>query len=189
MHVCLGGRGLPRGHPQRFVLSVLDSLLGGSLSSRLFQEVREKRGLAYSIYSFTSMYGETGLVGVYFGCRPDRLAQVTETVDAELVHVSTEPVPTEELERAKQHLKGRMLLGLESTNSRMIRLGKAVLMGTEILSLDEMTRRVEAVTAEQVLELAADLFDPCGFSVAGIGTEKGCFEEAFANGGLGSTTR
>jgi len=189
MHVCLGGRGLPRGDPRRFVLSVLDSLLGGSLSSRLFQEVREKRGLVYSIYSFTSMYCETGLVGVYFGCRPDRLAQVTETVDAELGRVAREPVPADELERAKQHLKGRMLLGLESTNSRMTRLGKAVLMGTEILSLDEMTRRVEAVTAEQVLELASELFDPAGLSVAGIGTEERFFEEAFASGTLGSSTR
>lgn len=189
MHVCLGGRGLSRGHPQRFVLSVLDSLLGGSLSSRLFQEVREKRGLVYSIYSFNSMYSETGLVGVYFGCRPDRLAQVTETVDCELARVSTEPVPPDELERAKQHLKGRLLLGLESTNSRMTRLGKAVLTGTEILSLDEMTKRVEAVTAEQVLELAADLFDPSRLSVAGIGTEERYFAEAFANGSLGSSTR
>jgi predicted Zn-dependent peptidase len=189
MHVCLGGKGLPRNDPRRFVLSALDSLLGGSLSSRLFQEVREKRGLVYSIFSFTSMYKETGLVGVYFGCRPDRLALVTETVEAELARVSTQPVPADELERAKEHLKGRLVLGLESTHSRMSRLGKAVLTGSEILTLDEMTARVDAVTAEQVLELAAELFDPARLSVTGIGTEERHFEEAFSNGSLGSTTR
>jgi predicted Zn-dependent peptidase len=189
MHVCLGGKGLPRNDPRRFVLSALDSLLGGSLSSRLFQEVREKRGLVYSIYSFTSMYKETGLVGVYFGCRPDRLAQVTETVEAELARVSTELVPADELERAKEHLKGRLVLGLESTHSRMSRLGKSVLTGSEILTLDEMTARVDAVTAEQVLEMASELFDPTRLSVAGIGTEEKYFQEAFSNGRLGSTTR
>ncbi|MHB1343726.1 MAG: M16 family metallopeptidase [Thermoleophilia bacterium] len=189
MHVCLGGRGLPRNDPRRFVLSVLDSLLGGSLSSRLFQEVREKRGLVYSIYSFSSMYRETGMVGVYFGCRPDRLVQVTETVEAELARVSTEPVPAEELRRAKEHLKGRLILGLESTNSRMHRLGKGLLTGSEILGLDELTRRVDAVDAAQVLDLAAELFDPAAFSVAGIGTDEAVFKQAFSNGSLGVATR
>lgn len=189
MHVCLGGRGLPRNDSRRFVLSVLDSLLGGSLSSRLFQEVREKRGLVYSIYSFSSMYRETGMVGVYFGCRPDRLAQVTETVEAELARVSTEPVPAEELQRAKEHLKGRLILGLESTHSRMNRLGKGLLTDSEILGLDELTRRVDAVDAEQVLELAAELFDPAGLSVAGVGTQEDVFNQAFSNGPLGVSSR
>jgi predicted Zn-dependent peptidase len=189
MHVCLGGRGLPRNDSRRFVLSVLDSLLGGSLSSRLFQEVREKRGLVYSIYSFSSMYRETGMVGVYFGCRPDRLAQVTETVEAELGRVSTEPVPAEELQRAKEHLKGRLILGLESTHSRMNRLGKGLLTDSEILGMDELTRRVDAVDAERVLELAAELFDPAELSVAGIGTQEDVFNQAFSNGPLGVSSR
>lgn len=189
MHVCLGGRGLPRNDPRRFVLSVLDSLLGGSLSSRLFQEVREKRGLVYSIYSFSSMYRETGMVGVYFGCRPDRLAQVTETVEAELARVSTEPVPEEELLRAREHLKGRLILGLESTQSRMNRLGKGLLTDSEILDLDELTRRVDAVDREQVLELASELFDPNALSVAGVGTDEDVFRRAFSNGSLGASTR
>ncbi|MBU2603418.1 MAG: insulinase family protein [Actinobacteria bacterium] len=181
VHVCLGGRGLPRNHEKRFVLTVLDSLLGGSLSSRLFQEVREKRGLVYSIYSFASQYREAGMAGVYFGCRPDRLATVIETVQVELARIVTEAVPTDEVERAKEHVKGRLLLGLESTNSRMSRLGKGVLTGAELLDLDEITRRVESVTAEEILELAADLFEPSALSVAGIGTDETGFRAAFEN--------
>ena len=160
MHVCLGGVGLARDDERRFQLSVLDSLFGGSLSSRLFQEVREKRGLVYSVYSFSSLYQETGLSGLYFGCRPERLEAVMETVGRELVRLVEEPVPDGELQRAKEHLKGRMILGLESTSSRMTRLGKGVLTDTEILSLDELAARIEAVTSEQVLELAAEVYRP-----------------------------
>lgn len=182
MHVCLGGEGLARTDERRFILSVLDSLLGGSLSSRLFQEVREKRGLVYSIYSFSNLYRETGLCGVYFGCRPDRLAQVTETVTAELVRLGEELVPDDELERAKQHLKGRMILGLESTPSRMTRLGKAVLTGTEILSLDDLAARVDKVTAEEVLELGATLFRPEAMSMVGVGADQDVFDAVVPDG-------
>ena len=162
MHVCFGGVGMARDDDRRFQLSVLDSLFGGSLSSRLFQEVREKRGLVYSVYSFSSLYTETGLTGLYFGCRPERLDAVMETVGRELVRLVTEPVPEDELQRAKEHLKGRMILGLESTSSRMTRLGKGVLTETEILSVDELAERIEAVTSEEVLELAAEVYRPAG---------------------------
>jgi predicted Zn-dependent peptidase len=177
MHVCLGGIGMARDDERRFQLSVLDSLFGGSLSSRLFQEVREKRGLVYSVYSFSSMYKETGLSGLYFGCRPERLEAVMETVGRELVRLVKEPVPADELQRAKEHLKGRMILGLESTSSRMTRLGKGVITQTEILSLDELARRIDAVTSEQVLELAAEVYRPAALSVVGIGAD----ESGFAN--------
>ncbi len=120
------GVGLARDDARRYQLSVLDSLFGGSLSSRLFQEIREKRGLVYSVYSFSSLYQETGLTGLYFGCRPERLEAVMETVGRELQRLVSEPVPEDELQRAKEHLKGRMILGLESTSSRMTRLGKGV---------------------------------------------------------------
>ena len=176
MHVCLGGVGLARGDERRFQLSVLDSLFGGSLSSRLFQEIREKRGLVYSVYSFSSLYQETGLTGLYFGCRPERLDAVMETVNRELLRLVTEPVPGEELQRAKEHLKGRMILGLESTSSRMTRLGKGVLTGTEILSLDELAERIEAVTPEQLLELASEVYRPSRLSVVGIGSDQSQFE-------------
>ena len=177
MHVCLGGVGLARDDERRFVLSVMDSLFGGSLSSRLFQEVREKRGLVYSIYSFSSLFWETGLTGLYFGCRPERLEAVVETVNRELCRLVSEPVPEDELQRAKEHLKGRMILGLESTSSRMTRLGKGVLTDTEILSLDELAQRVDDVTSEQVLELSAELYDPNRMSIVGIGSDEGQFTE------------
>jgi len=178
MHVCLGGVGMARSDPRRFQLSVLDSLFGGSLSSRLFQEVREKRGLVYSVYSFSSMYAETGLSGVYFGCRPERLEAVMETVGRELVRLSTELVPEDELRRAKEHLKGRVILGLESTSSRMTRLGKGILTNTEILSLDELAERIDAVTSEDVLRLANEVYRPGGLSVVGIGAVEECFTSA-----------
>lgn len=182
MHVCLGGEGLPRNHERRFALSVLDSLLGGSLSSRLFQEVREKRGLVYSIYSFSNMFRETGLCGVYFGCRPDRVCQVMETVTHELEQIGRELVPSDELHRAKEHLKGRIILGLESTSSRMTRLGKALLMGTEILSLDELAERIDRVTVDDVQLLAQQLFAPERMSVVGIGSDRSVFEAAVPAG-------
>jgi predicted Zn-dependent peptidase len=176
MHVCLAGVGLARDDERRFQLSVLDSLFGGSLSSRLFQEIREKRGLVYSVYSFSSLYQETGLTGLYFGCRPERLEAVMETVGRELLRLVSEPVPEEELQRAKEHLKGRMILGLESTSSRMTRLGKGVLTRTEILSLDELAARIEAVTPEQVLEIASEVYQPGQLSVVGIGSDRTQFE-------------
>jgi predicted Zn-dependent peptidase len=176
MHVCLGGVGLARDDARRYQLSVLDSLFGGSLSSRLFQEIREKRGLVYSVYSFSSLYQETGLTGLYFGCRPERLEAVMETVGRELSRLVSELVPDDELQRAKEHLKGRMILGLESTSSRMTRLGKGVITNTEILSLDELAARIEAVTPGQVLELAAELYRPAGLSVVGIGSDRSQFE-------------
>ncbi len=178
MHVCMGGVGIARDDERRFQLSVLDSLFGGSLSSRLFQEVREKRGLVYSVYSFSSMYEETGVSGLYFGCRPERLDTVMETVGREVQRLVSEPVPEEELQRAKEHLKGRMILGLESTSSRMTRLGKGVLCGIEILSLDELARRIEAVSSEEVLELAAEVYSPGGLSVVGIGADESRFVSA-----------
>jgi len=178
MHVCLGGIGLARDDERRFQLSVLDSLFGGSLSSRLFQEIREKRGLVFSVYSFSSLYAETGLTGLYFGCRPERLDAVMETVVRELVRLGNEPVPEDELQRAKEHLKGRTILGLESTSSRMTRLGKGVLTETEILSSDELAERIEAVTSEEVMELAAEVYRPAALSVVGIGAEQDRFEDA-----------
>jgi len=178
MHVCLGGVGLARDDERRFQLSVMDSLFGGSLSSRLFQEVREKRGLVYSVYSFSSLYQETGLSGIYFGCRPDRLGAVMETVGRELVRLCEEMVSDDELLRAKEHLKGRMILGLESTASRMTRLGKGMTTDTEILSLDELAERIDAVTSRDVVSLAEEVYHPGALSVVGIGNDEDAFNVA-----------
>jgi len=175
MHVCLGGPSLARDDDRRYALSVLDSLFGGSLSSRLFQEVREKRGLVYSIYSFSNLYQETGLSGLYFGCRPERLGTVMEVVGRELVRLVKEPVPPDELARAKEHLKGKVILGLENTASRMTRLGKGLLTKTEILSLDELAARIDAVTSEELMELATHVYHPGNLSVVGIGADEAQF--------------
>lgn len=175
IHVCLGGPGLALQDERRYVLSVLDSLFGGALSSRLFQEVREKRGLVYSIFSFASMYRETGLTGVYFGCRPERLEEVVTTVRREIDRLRAEPVGEEELVRAREHVKGRVILGLESTSSRMSRLGKGIVTETEIVSLDEAAARIDAVTAEQIQGLAVELLDPDCLSYVGIGADEAAF--------------
>jgi predicted Zn-dependent peptidase len=188
MHVCLGGVGLARDDERRFQLSVLDSLFGGSLSSRLFQEIREKRGLVYSVYSFSTLYQETGLSGLYFGCRPDRLAQVMEIVGHELVRLLEEPVPDDELRRAKEHLKGRLILGLESTSSRMTRAGKGVITETEILSLDQLAARIDAVASEEVALLAAEVYRPASLSVVGIGADQDAFTSAIADDCLANLT-
>src|SRR2546423_1336349 len=159
-HLCLGAPGISRGDERRFVLRVLDTILGGSSSSRLFQEVREKRGLAYAVYSYSSQYVDTGQVGVYVGTRPDNVAKAMDVIAAELRRIATEPVDAAELSRAKENVKGRLALSLESTLTRMNRLGGSVLMGIPVLSLDEMVDRIDAVGADDVAVLADELFAP-----------------------------
>jgi predicted Zn-dependent peptidase len=174
-HLCLGGPGIARGDERRFALRVLDTILGGSTSSRLFQEVREKRGLAYSVYSYSSQYVDSGHVGVYVGTRPDNVRKAMDVIGTELRKIVEEPVEADELERAKENVKGRTALSLESTLTRMNRLGGSVLMGVPLLSLDEMVAAIDAVTAEDVQSLAADLFDPMRLSAAGVGGDEGAF--------------
>ena len=128
-HVCLGGPGLARHDERRFALRVLDNVFGGTSSSRLFQEVRERRGLAYAVYSFTSAYQDTGQVGLYIGTRPDNIGEGLSVVGAELARMREEPATPDELERAKENLKGRVVLALESTGARMNRLGSEILAG------------------------------------------------------------
>jgi predicted Zn-dependent peptidase len=124
-HICLGGRGIRRDDDRRFALSVLDAVLGGSTSSRLFQEVREKRGLAYSVYSWASHYRDTGQLGIYVGTRQDNVAQAMDVIGHELQRLQVEPVGEDELVRAREHVKGRIVLSMESTASRMHRLGRS----------------------------------------------------------------
>ncbi len=168
-HLCLGAPGIPRGDDRRFALRVLDTILGGSTSSRLFQEVREKRGLAYSVYSYSSQYVDSGQVGVYVGTRPDNVGKAMDVIGAELRRIVTDPVDPSELERAKENVKGRLALSLESTLTRMNRLGGSVLMGVPLLSLDEMVAAIEDVSADDVQALAAELFAPERMSAAGVG--------------------
>ena len=177
-HVCLGGTGLSRHDDRRFALRVLDTIFGGTSSSRLFQEIRERRGLAYAVYSFTSAYQDTGQVGLYVGTRPENLDEAMAIVATELDHLRAEPATDEELERAKENLKGRVVLALESTGARMNRLGSEVLAGAPLLSLDEVVERIEAVSLEDLARLVAELWASERLSAAGIGPEQERFEEA-----------
>lgn len=159
-HLVLGGLGYSREHPSRFTWGVLDNLLGGGMSSRLFQEVRERRGLAYSIYSYRTTFSETGAWAVYAGITPNNAAEVLKVITHELDSLLADGITEKELERAKGHMRGGVVLGLEDPSSRMSRLGKSELMHGEILSVDEIVRRVDAVTIEDVSKVAQELLQP-----------------------------
>jgi predicted Zn-dependent peptidase len=180
-HVCLGGPGLSRHDDRRFALRVLDTIFGGTSSSRLFQEVRERYGLAYSVYSFTSAYQDSGEVGLYVGTRPDNIAEALKVVGGELEKLARIPATAAELERAKENLKGRVLLALESTGARMSRLGSELLAQAPLLTLDEVVANIENVTLSDLEELATELWNPERLSVAGIGPDEDRFTEALVN--------
>jgi len=177
-HLCLGGAGIPRGDERRFALRVLDTILGGSTSSRLFQEVREKRGLAYSVYSYGSHYADTGQVALYVGTRPDNVARAVEVIGSELRRLHDDGVTEDELERARDNVKGRTVLAMESTLTRMNRLGSSVLMGVPLLTIDEVLAAFDAVTLDDVNRLALDLWLPTRMSAAGVGGDEAAFRRA-----------
>ena len=154
----LGMKGLTRTDERRYALGILNTALGGGTSSRLFQEVREHRGLAYSVYSFASHHADAGLVGVSVGCLPGKLDDVLATVRAELAKVAAEGITADELARGKGQLRGGLVLGLEDSGSRMSRLGKAELVYDEFLSIDDVIGRIDAVTLDEVRSVAAALF-------------------------------
>jgi predicted Zn-dependent peptidase len=179
-HVCLSAPGIARDDERRYAGSVLDAIVGGSASSRLFQEIREKRGMAYSVYSYASQYRETGQVGLYVGTREEHLPDCAEIAVAQLVDLASGNIGGGELDRAKENIKGRILLGLESTANRMTRLGRATVTDMPILSVREIVKRTEAVSAGDVAELARELLAPERLSAAGIGPDEGRFREAVA---------
>ena len=163
---------------RRFAASLLDAILGGSASSRLFQEIREKRGMAYAVYTFLSQYTDTGVVGVYLGTREDNLAAALEITSQQIADIAGGNLSEAELERAKENLKGRLVLSMESTSTRMSRLGKALITDTELLSLDRIIAEIDAVDAPLVSELAAHLLAAERLSVAGIGPSEDRFRKA-----------
>jgi predicted Zn-dependent peptidase len=179
-HVCLGGAGINREDERRYALAILDTVFGGSTSSRLFREVREKRGLAYAVGSYTQQFVDGGLIGLYVGTREDNIEQACEVIGAELGQLHAEGISDEELERSKEHVKGRIVLSSESTAARMSRIGKAVLFGTPLLTLDEMLAKVDAVTNEDVAELARELYGPDSLSAAAIAPSEERFRTALA---------
>ncbi len=157
VNLVLGVPGVDRNDPRRFALGVLNNALGGGMSSRLFQEVREKRGLAYSVYSYHSQYSDAGLFGVYAGCLPKKVDDVLDLCRAELQRVCFRGITAEELDRGKGQLRGSLVLGLEDTGSRMTRIGKSELVYGEMLSLDDILSRIADVTLDDVAAVASDL--------------------------------
>ncbi|MGA8746067.1 MAG: pitrilysin family protein [Solirubrobacterales bacterium] len=179
-HICFGAPGLKRDDERRYALAVLDSIFGGSTSSRLFREVREKRGLAYSVGSYNEQYTDSGLVATYVGTREDNVAEACAIIGAELERLRGEPVSAEELARGKESVKGRLVLSSESTGARMTRISRATLFGLPIDSLDLMLAKVDAVTVEDLTELAAELYGAEGLSAACVGRAESHFRDALA---------
>jgi predicted Zn-dependent peptidase len=188
-HVCIGAPGIARSDRRRFAASLLDALLGGSASSRLFQEIREKRGMAYAVYTFASQYTDTGLIGFYVGTRAENLAECLEIATAQIAEVAEGRLRKGEIERAKENLKGRIMLSLESTSNQMSRLGKSLISDTELLSLDRLIAEIDAVTPEAIAELAAVLLAPEKLSAAGIGPDEERFREALRRTGAEPATQ
>ncbi|ADL45042.1 M16 family metallopeptidase [Micromonospora aurantiaca (nom. illeg.)] len=167
-HVILGCPGIDRTDDRRFALGVLNNVLGGGMSSRLFQEIREQRGLAYSVYSYASQYADSGVFAVYAGCAPGKVDEVLDLTRAELARVAAEGITEAELARGKGMSKGSFVLGLEDTGSRMSRLAKGELLYGNLMPVDDLLARVDAVTLDDVNTLAADLLGrPMSLAVVG----------------------
>ncbi len=156
-NLVLGVPAMARTDERRFALGVLNSALGGGMSSRLFQEVREKRGLAYSVYSYAAQYADTGMLGVYVGCAPKKVDQVVALCREELARIAEHGITPDELARGKGQLRGGLVLGLEDTSSRMGRIAKAELVYGELPSVDELIARVDGVSLDDVSAVAAEV--------------------------------
>jgi predicted Zn-dependent peptidase len=172
-HICIGGPGISTAHPLRYAGFVLNTALGGGMSSRLFQEVREKRGRVYSIYSFISSFIDSGYFGVYAGTNPEWVDEVLEVTVAELRKVEHDGLTPAELSRAKSQLQGNMLLGMESTDSRMNRLARNEISFRRDVPLEELSEGIEAVTNDMIVELASTWFKPDKLAMVLLGDLKG----------------
>jgi predicted Zn-dependent peptidase len=179
-HICFGAPGLRREDAPRFPLAVLDAIFGGSTSSRLFREVREKRGLAYSVGSYNEQFTDLGMVATYVGTRADNVEEACAIIGAEMARLRSEPVSEEELVRAKESVKGRLVLSSESTAARMTRISRATLFGLPIESLDEMLAKVDAIEVDDLTELAAELYGAERLSAACVGADEDRFRAALA---------
>ncbi|MDI3280793.1 MAG: pitrilysin family protein [Bacillota bacterium] len=173
VHICLGSRGLPRTDPDKYALFLLDTILGGGASSRFFQELREERALVYATYSYHTCFQETGLFTVYAGTSPEHTEEVLAVMQAELERVWRHGVTEAELKRAKEQLKGSLVLGLEGTANRMSRLAKAVLFYDQILSPDELIQLIERVDLEDVQRVASRVLAPEHLVTAVLGPLEG----------------
>lgn len=168
VHICIGVKGLPQASPDRYVLYLLNAIIGAGVSSRLFQEVREKRGLAYSIYSFIAPYIDTGVWAVYAGTAKKRAAEVIELIVKEVKEIRDTVTPNE-LQRAKDQLKGNLMLGLESTNNRMQNIARQEIYYGRYFSPEEITKEIDAVTMDQIRELSEMLFKGNAIALTALG--------------------
>jgi predicted Zn-dependent peptidase len=168
-HLYMGVPAYPFPHELRFACYTLNTILGGGMSSRLFQNIREKQGLAYAVYSELSMYRDTGCMAIYAGTAVETCAKVIDSIIKEFRELKDNLVPAEELRRAKDNLKGSFMLGLESTSSRMGNLARQDLYFQRFFTLDEMLESIEAVTAGQVREIAREFFNPKNITLAVLG--------------------
>lgn len=169
VHLCVGLKGVPAGHKDRYAAYVLNSVLGGSVSSRLFQEVREKRGLAYSIYSFLSGYSDGGTMTVYAGTRSREVERVLDLIRREIRRMAAKGIERAELQRTKEQMKGSLMLSLESSHSRMNKLAKDELIAGAHTSLEDMLAEIDAITEQQVFRVGQDLLSPESMAITGLG--------------------
>ncbi len=172
-HVCLGASSYPQNHDRRYASYVLNTLLGGSMSSRLFQNVREKRGLAYAVFSGLSAYRDAGSFTIYAGCANEAVGEVIDLVVEELRTIKQAPVPDAELQRAKDHLKGSLMLSLENTASRMSHLARQEIYFDRQFGLDETLQGIEKVTPGDIQGVASELFNNGALAATVLGNVNG----------------
>lgn len=169
LQLCLGTPMIEAAHPLRLACFTLNVILGGSMSSRLFQNIREQQGLAYSIFSELNLYRDTGSLGIYAGTSPENGRRVLDSTLAELRRLREEPVPEDELRRAREHMKGSLLLSLESTTSRMSNLARQWMTHGRFFTLDELAHEIDGVTADQIQQVAREYFQPGKIGLAALG--------------------
>jgi len=173
VHICLGVPSYPMAHERRYAAGVLNNLLGGGMSSRLFQNIREKQGLAYAVFSELSPYRDAGLLSIYAGTARETAGQVVRSVTSEFRSLKEQPVAEEELRRAKDHMKGSLMLSLESTGARMSNLARQEMYFGRFITLDELLASIEGVTRDQVQQIAQEYFRPDQIGVTVLGNLDG----------------
>ena len=181
-HICLAAPGIAISDPRRYAFSLLNTICGGNMSSRLFQKIREEKGLAYSVYSFTSSYEDTGMFGAYAGVHPDNADETVSLVVAEMRKLRTRPVEPSELENAKNFTKGNLLLASESVDNQMVRLAQNEINFGRHISMQEVVDSIDAVGIRQIMELAADLLqdDQIALTCLGPITEDAPFKQVLS---------
>lgn len=184
VHLIVGAPGLKLGHEKIYIMQLITTILGGGLSSRLFQEIREKRGLVYSVYSYHSSYQDAGLFGMYAGLSKQNVDEVLGLIFKEVKDIQVNGVQEEELHRAKEQLKGNLYLGLENVNARMSRLGKSQMYLGRVVAPEEVIDKLNMVTTNDIQELAQEMLDPQGFSLASVGPWDDCGNLKKVIGGL-----